>query len=271
MKKCSRCQAENFEDQKFCNLCGRELTQRISLDLVGTDPTSGKGDRPRTAAPAAESPPPTKSPAERLAYQHFLLAKEEVKRKNLDGAVREFQAALAACPGDPMIERLLQKPMDARDKARAQAQAARSARGGVQASRSGSGARPAVGGGRAAAALAEAPEAEWDQPLPGIPSRARGQPQPARTAPRVTAHAHHHEPSTLHRKGRADPSAGDGSVEGDTRPTGHTGRFLEVYSRTPTLSPAMMMDGRSDDGIKEIAVSVLMLAGLVAFGFLLLL
>jgi len=51
----------------------------------------------------------------------------------------------------------------------------------------------------------------------------------------------------------------------------HTGRFLELYDRAPSLSPALALDGRSDEGIREVMVNLLILGGFLIFGFLLLL
>jgi hypothetical protein len=72
-------------------------------------------------------------------------------------------------------------------------------------------------------------------------------------------------PRPLRGAAEPPPAAGAGRV------ATHTGRFLELYERSPSLSPALALDGRSDEGFKEIAVNLLILGGFLMFGFLLLL
>jgi hypothetical protein len=280
MKQCGRCQAENFDDQKYCSLCGKELTSRIVLDVHGGQPL---------LQPDSETPSKPK-PAQR-AYEHFVKAKECIAERDLDGAVAQFQEALTLCPKDPMIERLLAKTIEAKNSVKGREQQPSRPRTGVQAAAAG---RPAE--------VARPPEnpaqrSRVNRPVRGLPMaepRASSGPAqvvrpsseitwpdlstrtsssvPARQSPPGLAHHEpvHELPGSPTRSGRGSDAPPRASTAG-SKPSPHTGRFLEVYSRTPTLSPALLIDGPSEDGFREIAVSVLMLGAFLVFGFLLLL
>lgn len=301
MKKCSRCSAENFEDQKFCNLCGRELTARIALDLYA-------GNAPKPTPPTVEEP----LTPEAAAYQHFVRAKDEIAQRNLDGAIAEFKKALAACPGDPMIERLLKKTEEARDRAQVPprpAEPPRAPRTLSAGPRPGASIAPNSAPPRAHASLVGDPASPVAQPprprssvplthdvsasaaiddVDAMPPLRRGgmhpgvndtpAKAPARRAPapqasipsaaRVSPKAApvHQASVTRGFKGKATEAESAG-----TRVAPHTGRFLELYERAPTLSPALALDGRGDESVREIAVNLLILGGFLMFGFLLLL
>lgn len=305
MKKCSRCQADNFEDQKFCNLCGKELKPRLNLDTAAV------------ALPNSPSRPSQQGQPQQRAYQHFLKAKDAIKIRNLPVAVGHFQAALALCPSDPMIRRLLQKTIDAHEKAKQMARATglgpRSAPTGSpplppraeKPARVGSGSgirempspRTALTSGRTAVTNPwDEPSSEPMQtrPVPAVaPSIPGLDPSPGKTTrsspplPRMTGATEPKRPASepvhspgprpaertgdsLRSKGRSTPVPGAAAAEPKPRSASQTGRFLESYGKAPGLSPALLLDAR-DEGMKEILVSFLILGSFVAFGFLLLL
>jgi len=293
MKQCARCQAENFEDLKFCSLCGKELTGKIVLDVYGSGPL-----------PARETDVPTPTMPEERAYQHFLNAKEHISKRDLDRAVLEFEAALKLCPKDPMIQRLLQKTLEAKNKGNG---AIRSS--GSMAKSSGTpvlgpdlslsnskspttplrstqeGSKGDVTVNRAAQPRGfESYGLEPDTGNRSVPSAARSRSTDSSPSPSALLAAHasgisskKEEPvgskdqRPTKRSRLAELLQAKGSKEVGERQAPQTGRFLEVYSRTPALSPALMIDNRSDDGFKELAVSALMLGSFLVFGFLLLL
>jgi hypothetical protein len=295
MKKCSRCQAENFEDQKFCNLCGKELAKALNLEI------------PTPAGPPARKPQAPERNAEQKAYQHFLQAKEEIKRKDLPTAIRHFQAAVALCPSDPAIKQLLQKTVDAYERAKNAQKAA------------GPAARPTPPAPRAEPPRMRNPltdshpglpareTASWEDsvsetrahsrmsttipgldPEPSVSRMSRTSSGVHRTTnpgePVRRSGSHELPPPMKSQEPPAEPPRPKSRISGahvqaaaalkekesKSRPTSTTGRFLEAYGRAPGFSPALALDAR-DEGMKEILVSFLILGSFVAFGFLLLL
>jgi hypothetical protein len=306
MKKCGRCQSENFDDQKFCSLCGKELTQPVSLDLYA----------PGTL-PVREVPEPAPLLPEQRAYQHFLEAKDQIQQRNLDRAIEEFQSALRICPGDPMITRLLKKTQDALQRAGATTRRGPPSDGADRATGSRStgptasapgapegragafGAAPAragtprtstAPGGSTMSRAPAVPVAPVTfstlanlssrdspyRPAPALPvarpEGARAPSAPARGRPTARAGASRSTvppgeaapaPARAHELRPVEPP--------EDRPAPHTGRFLELYARSPSLSPSLVMDGRSEEGMREVAVNLLILGGFLTFGLLLLL
>jgi hypothetical protein len=64
-----------------------------------------------------------------------------------------------------------------------------------------------------------------------------------------------------------------GAAPGAPRKAGavapQTGKFLEAYSKVPSMSLALLVEAETDDRVKELLVSLLILLGLFAFATLL--
>lgn len=346
LKKCSRCQADNFAHLKFCKLCGRELNQRVALDL---HPTPLPALRPLVTEPAPRdfaseassasqrsvgvhvSPHdgparPALSDGATRAYEHFRAAKEKIRQRDLPSAVAEFEHALALCPGDSMIERLLMRTREALDNERPGASrglyesaavrsVSRAAHGeshGGLATHGGHGAglapgmvlsgtldmesgrpaesmhRPQAGGSMAMLpesghSGAPAPRSDSRRPSQGPgsgPPAAQRSTRPSReTSPAAAQSSRSGEARASRSQARPEPGNSERAGRGiEGSPQGSwmarlaaTTRFLEAHPKTPSMSPALVMDQPGESAMMELAVGLLILGGFVAFGYLLML
>lgn len=211
-----------------------------------------------------------------LAYQHFLRAKQFIKQKNLLLAIREFERALEIHPEDPMVRRLLLKTREAHTRF-----GQKPAAPGVPAP-----VTPSPSAGRApvprptAAPRAAAASAYSHPPIPGPIARAPAAPV---QAPRAAAASHAaapvaprpvvappvrtSAPTVAEAAGKRSAAPGASRKTGTVAP--QTGKFLEAYSKVPSMSLALLVEAETDDRAKELLVSLLILLGLFAFTTLL--
>ncbi|MBI4872824.1 MAG: zinc ribbon domain-containing protein [Candidatus Riflebacteria bacterium] len=115
---CKRCQSENRDQTRFCTFCGGRLPSRVELPGAAT---AARAPQPATGAAAragASDPEGRARYVQKVVYQHFIRAKELIRERKFDQAIREFKMALEVSPGEPTITEMLAKTLAAQKKAR---------------------------------------------------------------------------------------------------------------------------------------------------------
>lgn len=121
---CKRCQSENQDQTRFCTFCGGRLPGRVE-PITSSAPgarstasaTTSKPTPPPRAATAIAPKPDAEAHAryvQKTVYQHFIKAKELIRERKLEAAIREFERALEVSPGEPTITEMMAKTVQAK-------------------------------------------------------------------------------------------------------------------------------------------------------------
>lgn len=120
---CKRCQSENQDQTRFCTFCGGRLPGRVEPLGAATPPPASAQPATKTTAPRAAGPRIDADAqaryAQKVVYQHFIRAKELIRERKFDAAIKEFTRALEVSPGEPTITQMLAKTLSAQKAAQA--------------------------------------------------------------------------------------------------------------------------------------------------------
>lgn len=124
---CKRCQSENQDQTRFCTFCGGRLPGRVEPLGAATQPAPATpataAAAAKTVAPRAGGPRPDPDAqaryTQKVVYQHFIRAKELIRERKFDAAIKEFTRALEVSPGEPTITQMLAKTLSAQKAAQA--------------------------------------------------------------------------------------------------------------------------------------------------------